>query len=272
MTRRMITATCAALLMAAGLTSSAGAQPPILKEFDHYLCYKVTGARIVPPPVILEDQFDQAEKVQQSVKPKRANKLCTPLFEKNHEQVLVDPVIHLMRYPFTPTPKSKTVEVVNQFETVVLKTVNAVELMVPSTKNPEVTPPPPTGEERSYEHYKCYTLAKSTFKKREVVVTDQFGVHTLLLTSRKTLCNPVTKIVAGRVFPIRRPERHLLCYTVKAPIEPERVVFTNNQFGPERLLLKSTTTAGPATELCLPSLKRLIEPAKRSNDAAHQAG
>jgi hypothetical protein len=272
MTRRMITTTCAALLMAAALTSSAGAQPPILKEFDHYLCYKMTDAKIVPPPVILEDQFDQAEKTQESVKPKRATKLCNPLFEKNHEQVLVDPVIHLMRYPFLKTPKSKTVEVVNQFETVVLKTVNAVELMVPSTKNPEVTPPPPTGEEPSFEHYKCYTLAKATFKKKEVVVVDQFGIHTLLVTSRKSLCNPVTKIVAGRVFPIRRPERHLLCYAVKAPIEPERTVFTNNQFGPERLVLRSTKTAGPATELCLPSLKRLIEGAKKASKPAHQAG
>jgi hypothetical protein len=258
MTRRMITTASAALLMAATFTSSAGAQPPILKEFDHYLCYKATGAKKVPPPVLLEDQFDQAEKIQQSVKPKHATKLCAPLFEKNHQQVLVDPVIHLMRYPFTPTPREKTVEVVNQFETVVLKTVKAVELVVPSTKSLEATPPPPTGEEHSFEHYKCYTLKKVAFKKKEVVVTDQFGVHALVVTARKDLCNPVTKIVAGRAFQIRRPERHLLCYTVKAPIEPERRVFTNNQFAPEKLVLKSTKTAGPAVELCLPSLKTLI--------------
>ena len=82
----------------------------------------------------------------------------------------------------------------------------------------------------------------------------------------------MTKIVAGRVFPIRRPERHLLCYTVKAPIEPERKVFTNNQFGPEKLVLKSTKTAGPAVELCLPSLKTLIGGAWYGEALTHQAG
>jgi hypothetical protein len=264
MARRMIAIALAALLVAAALAATAGAQPPpILKEFDHYLCYKVKGAKVLPPPVILEDQFDQAEKIQENVQPKRTNKLCTPVFEKNHEQVLVDPVIHLLRYPFTTTAKAKTVEVVNQFETVVLKTVAPVELMVPTTKSLEGTPPPPTGEEKSFEHYKCYTLEKASFKKKEVIVTDQFGIHTLLVTKRTRLCNPVTKIVAGRVFPIRRPERHLLCYAVKAKPEPERTVFTNNQFGPEKLLLKSTTTAGPATELCLPSLKTLLGGARK---------
>jgi hypothetical protein len=268
----MIAIVPAVLAIAAALAADAAAQPPILKEFDHYLCYKVTGAKAVPPPVVLEDQFDQAEKVTQTATPKRTNKLCAPLFEKNHEQVLVDPVIHLLRYPFTAAAKAKTVEVVNQFETVVLKTVAAVELMVPSTKSLEGTPPPPTGEERSFEHYKCYTLEKAPFRKREVIASDQFGLHTLLVTGRTRLCNPVTKIVAGRVFPIRRPERHLLCYAVKEPVEPTRTVFTNNQFGPEKLVMKSTTTAGPATELCLPSLKTLLPAARKARQTAHRHG
>jgi hypothetical protein len=63
----------------------------------------------------------------------------------------------------------------------------------------------------------------------------------------------VTKIVAGATFPIKQPERHLVCYAVKPLAERLPKVFTNNQFGQESLAL------GPAKELCLPSFKRLIK-------------
>ena len=219
-------------------------------QFDHYLCYKTKGADI-PPPVTLIDQFDEAEGTQEHVEPIVLKQLCNPLFEKNHQKVLVDPVIHLTKYPFTPQPRVKTVEIENQFETTRVTTVAAVELRVPTTKDLNKPPAPPTGEEFSYEHYKCYTLQKAPFTKRTVLVTDQFGAHKLHIVSRARLCNPVTKITSTGTFPIRNRERHLVCYVVELKREglPTRV-FTNNQFGPEQLRLS------PAQELCLPSRKR----------------
>jgi hypothetical protein len=249
--RRLALAAATAALLALVLTVDAGAQVTV--PFDHYLCYKATGAKLVPPPVTLIDQFDQADGTRENVQPKLATQLCAPLFEKNGQKVLFDPVIHLKRYPFKATAKSHIVEVSNQFEQVVLKTVAPVELMVPTTKGRTAPPPPPTGEEFSFEHYKCYTLAKVTFAMKEVTAVDQFGRHVLLVTNRTRLCNPVTKIVSTRTFPIKQPERHLVCYAVKPLAEKLPKVFTNNQFGQEPLVL------GPAKELCLPSFKRLIK-------------
>ena len=254
-------------MSAATLAVDAAAQPKI--PFDHYLCYKVTPrVKVILPAVTLIDQFDEAEKIQENVRPKPATKFCAPVFEKNHERVLFDPVIHLTRYPFTNKPPAKNVEIINQFEQVKLRTIVPVELMVPTTKSrTEPPPPPPTGEEFSFEHYKCYTLEKATFQKREVLVTDQFGAHTLLVTTRTRLCNPVTKIVNGRTFPIRNRERHLVCYAVKPHTESQPLVFTNNQFGPNSLQF-GPSKVGAAIELCLPTLKKLLPGANKARSHA----
>jgi hypothetical protein len=261
---RLALATATAGMLLAG-TLAADAAAQIKVPFDHYLCYKVTPRlKVTPPPLVLIDQFDEAEKKQENVRPKPATKFCAPVFEKNHEQVLFDPVIHLTRYPFTSKAPSKHVEIFNQFEQVQLKTLAPVELIVPTTKTrTEPPPPPPTGEEFSFEHYKCYTLEKNTFVKKTVTVTDQFGLHTLVVTMRTRLCNPVTKIVNGRTFPIRNPERHLLCYAVKPHTESQPLVFVDNQFGPNELQF-GPSKVGAAIELCLPTFKRLLPGAKKA--------
>ena len=253
-TRRIALATaCAVSLLLLTLTPGAGAATiPV----DHYFCYKAGGATHAPPPVTLIDQFDEAEGTQEHVTPRVPNKLCTPVIEKNHEKVVFDPIIHLTKHPFTPQPRVKTVEIENQFERTTVTTVAAVELMVPTTKG-LVAPPSPTGQEFSFEHYKCYTLAKEPFVKRTVIVTDQFGEHKAHIVARARLCNPVTKIAPTGTFPIRNPERHLVCYTVEGKPETLPPVFTNNQFGEEHLTLT------PADELCLPSFKRLIASSAR---------
>jgi hypothetical protein len=243
--------TSLAMLM---MTGAAGATVKL--PWDHYLCYLAKDThKQKPPPVTLIDQFDELEKTQENVKLGTTDRLCNPVFEKNHEQVLFDPVIHLKRYPFKAQPRPHTVQVLNQFEEVTLNTTAAGELMVPTTKSVQPPPPsPPTGEEYSYEHYKCYKLAKTPpFKAVGVTVVDQFGSHVFKVVSRLWLCNPTTKIVKGTVFKIHQPERHLVCYGLKPVSEPLRTVFTNNQFFPEELSL------GPAKELCLPSLKHLIK-------------
>jgi hypothetical protein len=90
-----------------------------------------------------------------------------------------------------------------------------------------------------------------------VLIVDQFGEHKAHLVARARLCNPVKKIAPTGTFPIRQPERHLVCYTVEGKPETLPPVFTNNQFGEEHLTLT------PADELCLPSFKRLIASSAR---------
>jgi hypothetical protein len=244
--------TSIAMMMTTGV---AGAE--VTFPWDHYLCYPATDTHMqVPPPVTLIDQFDERERTPENVNPGTADRLCTPVFEKNGKKTLIDPVIHLKRYPFKAQSKTHVVQVLNQFEEAVLTTTAANELMVPTTKSRQPPPPaPPTGGEPSFEHYKCYTLSgKPRFHPRSVLVVDQFGRHTLKVTKRLWLCNPTAKIVGPRVFQIQQPERHLVCYLVKARKEgPPPTVFTNNQFFPEELVL------APAKELCLPSLKRFIK-------------
>jgi hypothetical protein len=153
------------------------------------------------------------------------------------------------------------VRVKNQFEEVTVTTTAASALMVPTTKSVAQPPPqPPTGSEYSFEHYKCYTLsAKPHFKAKAVAIVDQFGTHKLKVVRRLWLCNPTAKIVGPRVFPIKNPQRHLVCYLVKPAKEKPPTVFTNNQFFPEELVLSR------ANELCLPSLKTVIKTRSRSS-------
>lgn len=248
-------ATALAASMAAVMLMSGVARAEI--PFDHYLCYPATDTHPQPlPPVILRDQFDELEGTQENVLPSTADRLCNPVFEKNGQKTLFDPVIHLKRYPFKAQPKTKVVRVLNQFEEAVITTTGAGELMVPTAKSVALPPPPqPTGKEYSYEHYKCYTLSpKPRFRPRSVVVVDQFGRHALKVMKRLWLCNPTGKIntQTGQAFPIKNRERHLVCYQVHPSREKPPTVFTNNQFFPEELVLK------PAKELCLPSLKAII--------------
>jgi hypothetical protein len=248
----VVAAIAATLMLVMSDVASAEFTPP----WDHYLCYLASDTHgQPPPPVTLIDQFDEIERKPENVAPQPLDRLCNPVIEKNGKRTLIDPIIHLDRYPFKAQPKTKVVRVLNQFEEVNLTTTAAGELMVPSTKTTQVPPlPPPKGEEPSYEHYKCYTLAntKPHFKPMRVSVVDQFGRHTLKVTKRLWLCNPTNKFTATGQFPIKNPQRHLVCYLAKGPKERLQPVFTNNQFFPEELQVVR------AAELCLPSLKTVI--------------
>jgi hypothetical protein len=97
----------------------------------------------------------------------------------------------------------------------------------------------------SLEHFHCYSLKRSPFRRRAVALRDQFGARRAPVPRRGELCNPARK--NGEPFVNRRA--HLQCYgTAGKPLN--RLVAVQNQFGSQRLLVKSPR------RLCLPSEKR----------------
>lgn len=94
------------------------------------------------------------------------------------------------------------------------------------------------------EHFKCYTLEKAKFKKRNVTLNDQFGSRQAAVSKRKELCNPVQK----NDEPFLNTPAHLVCYTT-AGTDPQKLVAVRNQFGSQQLQVRG------ARRLCVPSEK-----------------
>lgn len=99
----------------------------------------------------------------------------------------------------------------------------------------------------SLEHFHCYSLRRSGFRRRTVGLADQFGTRRSRVRQRGELCNPVRK--NSEPFVNRRA--HLQCYrTGGKPVN--RLVAVQNQFGSQRLLV------GSPRRLCVPSEKRFF--------------
>lgn len=111
--------------------------PPFL--IDHFQCYGVQPAGPLQSPhpitqVDLRDQFGR----RQAVDIGQPVRLCAPVQKAHNNQVtpIQHPVQHLVCYSITQAPKRRDVEIRNQFEQQVLRTVHPVELCVPSVKGP----------------------------------------------------------------------------------------------------------------------------------------
>lgn len=100
-------------------------------------------------------------------------------------------------------------------------------------------------------HFKCYSPKESQgtpkFEKQNVDMTDQLGSLTMTVYKLAMLCSPVDKNNEGVVD----NKNFLMCYNLKQikgepRFDPVKV-FTNNQFGPEKL------KAEKPQRLCLPS-------------------
>jgi hypothetical protein len=214
-----------------------------------------------PPVVGLQDQFTQGQ-----YDPAKAKAFCAPA-QKNQElcQVpgqppapLCDAQTHLKIYPIKRVSPGKDqlpphgVQIDNQFGQQVLKVVKPVSLMVPTAKGLAAPPPvPPNPAAFSYEHYKCYKVTGGKNLKQVVQLNDQFGTRMTVVGKAMELCTPATKFHNGAIDPIRNPDRHLVCYTIKPKVKPP-LVYALNQFGLEHLKL------GPDKRLCVPSLKQVL--------------
>jgi hypothetical protein len=99
------------------------------------------------------------------------------------------------------------------------------------------------------EHYACYRVFPAKpFKAVKVDLKDQFGGAGGVVVQEASLCAPVSK--NGQ--PIKDERTHLLCYTVKVNKGGNKAVEITNQFG--KFIMK----VGPITQLCVPSIKRVL--------------
>lgn len=99
------------------------------------------------------------------------------------------------------------------------------------------------------EHYACYRVFPAKpFKAVKVELKDQFGGAAGAVVQEASLCAPVSK--NGQ--PIKDERTHLLCYTLKMNKGGNKAVEITNQFG------KFVMKLGPITQLCVPSLKRVL--------------
>ena len=226
-------------------TAALSAAPPSL---DHFKCYAAEQPQLQPRVVGLRDQFGQSEG-----KVIATRQLCNPV-SKNNGRVL-NPRAHLVCYetpsngtvPFQP----REVRVSNQFGIRQLSVVKPVTLCVPSLKR-KGAGAAPTGSNPTLvlDHFRCYDV-KPQPAARTVKLVDQFKTTKTKVLRVVRLCNPVRKNNEG----VRRPQAHLVCYSISEPPFQPLAVTVRNQFGVAALRVRTPQM------LCLPSLKKLVNAA-----------
>lgn len=99
-------------------------------------------------------------------------------------------------------------------------------------------------------HYVCYPVKEAAqFKPRTATFQDQFGTWTATVLKITHLCTPAMKRADGKVYEMVNRNLHLTCYAIRYQGGALPPVLTNDQFGPQKLIL------GPATTVCLPAGK-----------------
>ena len=199
--------------------------------------------------VLLNDRFEGESKYQV----KKIRQLYNPV-DKNNEGIS-DEESHLVEYQIKKIKGEskfkgvKNIPITNQFGDFTVDIKKAYNLLVPSAKSHDSVPS--ELDEISINHFKCYNAKESKgtpkFEKRNVDLTDQFGSLTMTVYKLSTLCSPVDKNNEGVV----NDENYLMCYDLKKikgePKFNKVKVFTNNQFGSEKL------QADKPKRLCVPS-------------------
>lgn len=102
-------------------------------------------------------------------------------------------------------------------------------------------------------HFECYDAEiGEEFEFRAVKLVDQFAKATEKLGVITRICTPVSK--NGEKIP--NPKLHLVCYEILEGHEVFETVETTNQFDTQKMKVLR------ARELCVPSLKKHLEPEK----------
>ena len=181
----------------------------------------------------------------------RPTNLCLPADKNGEDPTAPADPNHLMEYDIRQSSvftRGNNVSVTNQFGTIVVNVVGPATLMVPTTKNLSVPPPPPAAPD--VDHFKCYKLRTPMGAPRftavpNVHVIDQFGSATITLVQPMRLCAPADK--NGEDPGAETHEAHLLCYKIRHVTFGQTAVLVNNQFGPQ------AWDVIRRTEFCVPS-------------------
>lgn len=136
--------------------------------------------------------------------------------------------------------------------------------------SPAATPKaasPAAANPRPIDHHLCYTVTHGQYTIPPAVeLFNQFSPHGFVPRINPVPaihCNPVKKIIVNsaggnKVFPIKNPAAHLLCFRMAAAKpQPTPKVIVRNQFGSAELLPSQPNL------LCLPSWKGLHGPPHR---------
>jgi hypothetical protein len=223
---------------------------------DHYLGYEAKMPKGAPAfeqrSVHLADEFGTG-----TFNVEKPSLLLNPV-EKQHNgeiSLIDDPLTHLEAYKIKEGYDNILVE--NQFGQLIVNTAKAEFLLVPtasSLDDPDVS----ELDSSLVDHYKCYKVeidkdAPIQFSPTQSTLFDpNFGAEKLFDVKKpKMLCNPVDKNGEG----IKNYSNHLMCYDV-APADglkhnKKKSVFTNNQFGSEKLDISKEK------QICVPSTTTL---------------
>jgi hypothetical protein len=119
------------------LTGPPGQSPPTPPNLNHFTCYPVTvtSGSYSPPPVLLQDEFASSP-VSVSVSPV-PQELCLPtekILPSGQVFPIINPTLHLLCFPVSPTPIVPQVWDQNQFGTSPITIYSTKWLCPPSTK------------------------------------------------------------------------------------------------------------------------------------------
>ena len=211
---------------------------------DHFQCYETHRPSLDRTGISLTDQFGAS-----TVTIKRAKRICAPANKNGEDATAPYHAAHLTSYTIKQTSprfaRVRNVTVTDQFGSLVLDIVKPDRLLVPTSKSLTQTPPALTDP---LDHFKCYRVQGTRFRRAEIPVETQFGSVTVDIKRPLHLCAPVDKNGEG----VRDPIAHLMCYRVCGPaatVRPE--VFTRNQIQSDAFLVYGVR------ELCVPASKTL---------------
>lgn len=237
---------------------------------DHFKCYDIQA----PPSnqsVVLRDQFDALLQTKEQVTTGGALWLCNPTTKRLAGSAVTTPIghrrDHLMLYRFGPPGQvAWGVRVRNQLFNRQVQTLilgQAFALAVPTAKRIAVGHVPDPGRiPTGLDHYKCYPVQQGSAPNIGARLVDQFDrflqtKEAVTIGRPRVFCNPVEKTVVtpngNRVYPIRHPDVHYVCYEITPPGPGLPFTYRNQ-------LSQGQGTALRSVALCVPSEKLVYVP------------
>jgi hypothetical protein len=213
---------------------------------QHYKCYETPAELFTAiAGISLNDQFGSS-----TITARRRKRFCNPSVKNCEDPSAPLELEHLSGYQIKQTSPTfvpiSSVNVANQFGSVVVDLVKPDYLLVPSAKS--LTGPPAPLVNPATDHFKCYRVRSAKTQVLGLVLTDQFGTLTYDVKKPLRLCVAADKNFEG----VPDPSAALLCYKGRQVSLPTfrgiTPIYINDQFG------AVTTSVDHLREFCVPSL------------------